>query len=205
MVQNQPRPQGRPPKFDRDTTAAQLQHVFWRRGYAGVSLDDLARATGLHKPSLYGAFGDKRQMYLGALHAYLEANAERFRAAMAVPGLRESLSDFYAGSIAVFARHADAPGCFLLATAAPMAAEDSEVGEIFANAIHGIDRLIERRLARAIAEGDLADTTDLRLATDLVVGTHFSLSARARAGAETATLEDQAARFVDYMCKSFPH
>ena len=123
---------------------------------------------------------------------------------MALPSLRDSLSAFFAGSIEVFARHPDAPGCFLLATAVPMAAEDTEIGTIVATAIQGIDRLIERRLARAVAECELPDATDLRLATDLVVGTHFSLSARARTGTDIAGLKSQASRFVAYMCKSIP-
>jgi len=38
--------------------------VFWRNGYDGTSLDDLVAATGMNRPSLYAAFGDKRDLYL---------------------------------------------------------------------------------------------------------------------------------------------
>ena len=38
--------------------------VFWQDGFAATSLDDLSAATGLNRPSLYGAFGDKRALYL---------------------------------------------------------------------------------------------------------------------------------------------
>ena len=38
--------------------------VFWKDGFAATSLDDISAATGLNRPSLYGAFGDKRALYL---------------------------------------------------------------------------------------------------------------------------------------------
>ena len=37
--------------------------VFWNDGFAATSLDDVSAATGLNRPSLYGAFGDKRALY----------------------------------------------------------------------------------------------------------------------------------------------
>ena len=40
--------------------------VFWKDGFAATSLDDVSAATGLNRPSLYGAFGDKRALYLQA-------------------------------------------------------------------------------------------------------------------------------------------
>jgi TetR/AcrR family transcriptional regulator, copper-responsive repressor len=61
------RPRGRPRSFDSAATLVIIRHCFARRGYAGTSLDELASATGLARPSLYSAFGDKRAMYLSAL------------------------------------------------------------------------------------------------------------------------------------------
>ena len=36
----------------------------WKHGYAATSLDDLVAATGMNRPSLYAAFGDKCDLYL---------------------------------------------------------------------------------------------------------------------------------------------
>ena len=62
---------GRPRSFDTDEVLGQVRDAFWRYGYAGTSMDQLSAATGLHKPSLYGAFGDKKRLYLAALDNYL--------------------------------------------------------------------------------------------------------------------------------------
>ena len=58
---------GRPRSFDTDDVLARVRDTFWKYGYAGTSMDQLSAATGLHKPSLYGAFGDKKALYLAAL------------------------------------------------------------------------------------------------------------------------------------------
>jgi len=45
--------------------------AFWAKGYEATSLSDLMAATGLHKGSLYQAFGDKHTLFIQALKRYL--------------------------------------------------------------------------------------------------------------------------------------
>ncbi|WP_263993360.1 TetR/AcrR family transcriptional regulator, partial [Mycolicibacterium fallax] len=61
----------RPRQFDEAAVIAEARDVFWTRGYASTSLEDLTTATGLGKGSLYGAFGDKRGLFLRALDAFV--------------------------------------------------------------------------------------------------------------------------------------
>lgn len=61
---------GRPRSFDTDTALEQATQVFWRHGFQGTSMADLTAATGLSKPSLYAAFGDKEALYLRCLERY---------------------------------------------------------------------------------------------------------------------------------------
>ncbi len=65
-----PRRRGRPRAFEPETALIQAMDVFWQDGFAGTSLDALSAATGLNRPSLYGAFGDKRALYLQAYRQY---------------------------------------------------------------------------------------------------------------------------------------
>lgn len=44
--------------------------VFWKKGYVATSYSDLTIATGLTKPSLYNAYGDKKNMYLRCLDVF---------------------------------------------------------------------------------------------------------------------------------------
>ncbi len=73
-----PRRRGRPRAFDPDAALTQAMDVFWKEGFAATSLDDLSLATGLNRPSLYGAFGDKRALYIQAYRRYREHVREAF-------------------------------------------------------------------------------------------------------------------------------
>ena len=63
---------GRPRKFEERAVLAAVMEVFWEKGFEGTAMSDLVEATGLRKGSLYGAFGDKRALYLKALEFYDE-------------------------------------------------------------------------------------------------------------------------------------
>jgi AcrR family transcriptional regulator len=74
MVQNKsspaPKRRGRPRAYDPQAALKQATDAFWKAGYAGTSLEEISAATGMNKPSLYAAFGDKRGLYLEALDQY---------------------------------------------------------------------------------------------------------------------------------------
>jgi TetR/AcrR family transcriptional repressor of nem operon len=60
----------RPRTFDPDEALLAARQVFWRKGYQSTSLDEITEATGLTKPSLYAAFGDKASLFLKVLDHY---------------------------------------------------------------------------------------------------------------------------------------
>ena len=44
--------------------------AFWAKGFEATSMTDLCSCTGLHKGSLYQAFGDKHTLFMNALKHY---------------------------------------------------------------------------------------------------------------------------------------
>lgn len=64
----------RPREFDENRVLLAIRDEFWDKGYAATSMDDLLRVSGLGKGSLYGAFGDKRSLFLRVLRDYDDAN-----------------------------------------------------------------------------------------------------------------------------------
>ena len=60
----------RPREFDREEALERATGVFWAKGYASTSTDDLLTAMGIARQSLYNAFQDKRALYLEALERY---------------------------------------------------------------------------------------------------------------------------------------
>jgi TetR/AcrR family transcriptional regulator, transcriptional repressor for nem operon len=60
----------RPREFDREEALDHATGVFWAKGFASTSTDDLLTAMGIERQSLYNAFQDKRALYLEVLERY---------------------------------------------------------------------------------------------------------------------------------------
>ena len=98
------------------------------RGYAATSLDDISAATGMNRPSLYAAFGDKQAIYLKAIERYRAGPA--LRDALVGGTLREALSRAYPAALAVYlAGDRGQRGCFVIGTAATEAVTSPMVRE----------------------------------------------------------------------------
>jgi AcrR family transcriptional regulator len=56
--------------FDRDQALTVALREFWTHGYETTSVASLTEAMGINPPSLYAAFGDKRQLFDEAVQLY---------------------------------------------------------------------------------------------------------------------------------------
>src|SRR6195256_1425478 len=65
-----PKRRGRPRAYQPEIALGKALDLFRKDGFAATSLDDLSAATGMNRPSLYGAFGDKRELYLKSYARY---------------------------------------------------------------------------------------------------------------------------------------
>lgn len=204
MVKNKPakRSRGRPRAYDADTALLQATGAFWDAGYAATSLDDLSRATGMNRPSLYHAFGDKHALYLKTLERYREMgrNALREELSYELP-LADALRRVYARAIDIYVAGEDgARGCFLIGTAATEALGDSKVRALYAAGLHELDDQFEARLRVAIERGELKTRIDPAALARVTCGIMNTLSLRARAGDSRATLEATAEAGVQLIC-----
>jgi TetR/AcrR family transcriptional regulator, copper-responsive repressor len=68
---------GRPKTFSREEVLAKAVPVFWEHGFADTSVQELERATGVNKSGLYAEFAGKEDLFLHALHYYLETGPRR--------------------------------------------------------------------------------------------------------------------------------
>lgn len=66
---------GRTRSFDEEHVIDLAAGAFRSTGYEGTSVDDLVQVTGLHRGSLYKAFGSKRGLFLTALQRALNQEA----------------------------------------------------------------------------------------------------------------------------------
>ncbi len=191
MVQNSNEPRrgrGRPRSFEPNEVLKAASERFRTHGYAGTSLDDLVDATGLQRPSLYAAFGDKRAIYLATLDRTIERSIRGFDNLIAAGlPLRESLEQMFRVIIDGYMTGETGPsGCIMVSTSSTSAVDDSEVRERLAAFLELEDDKIEQLL---MLRGDGHARAHARLATAVI----HSLSVRARAGAGREELDEMAA------------
>jgi len=108
---------GRQRSFEKDAMLRTIMCVFWRNGYAGTSMANLTNATGLTKPSLYLAYGNKEQIFKASLGHYLEMQSETIGGTLHMTNgtVADRIADFLKAS-ARSATQTDRPsGCFILA------------------------------------------------------------------------------------------
>lgn len=75
-----PEKRGRPRAFDSVAALEKALAVFLRQGYDAASLDDLTKAMGINRPSLYAAFGSKSALYNAALRHYAARSTDHIMA-----------------------------------------------------------------------------------------------------------------------------
>jgi AcrR family transcriptional regulator len=175
--------------------------AFWKAGYAGTSLDDLAAATGMNRPSLYAAFGDKRALYLKALRQYWRASAAETREVLTEERpLREALAEFYDRALAIYYDVHGPRGCFSLTTAPAVANDDEEIRVALAESVRKTDARLERLIRAAQQRGEIAADADPAALALLSTATLHTIAIRARAGAPRDELESMARKAVGAIC-----
>jgi AcrR family transcriptional regulator len=203
VQKSEKRPRGRPRAYDPDHALAQAMAAFWDAGYAATSLDDLSAATGMNRPSLYAAFGDKQAIYLKAIERYRAGPA--LTDALQAATLRESLRRAYRAALSVYlAGERGARGCFVIGTAATEAISNPRVREQLAGVLHDVDQAFEARIRRAREDGELPSSADPAALAMVASAMLHTLAIRARAGESRAALEKIADAAVDFVCGAQP-
>ena len=62
-------------EFDPEIVLKRAVDLFWKKGYANTSLNDLVEHLGINRFSLYSTFGDKKTLYITALNYYIDNNS----------------------------------------------------------------------------------------------------------------------------------
>jgi AcrR family transcriptional regulator len=180
---------GRPLSFDRNRALEQAMLTFWRHGYETTSITDLTAAMGISTPSLYGAFGDKRRLFLEATQLYAgdrEATADAIDAA---PTARDAARDMLAGAVVGYTGETTPQGCLLASATASGSAASSDVQRAVADVRSFFMERLRKRIERDVSAGVLPETTDTHALAGLVMTIMQGLSVLARDGIGRASLQ----------------
>lgn len=139
---------GRPLGFDRDAALREAMLLFWRHGYEATSVNELTKSMGITPPSLYTAFGDKKQLFLEAVQLYTSGAVTSESIVDDAPTAREAAFGLLQASAIAFTGENTPPGCLLASSAISCSAAAADVQK----ALGDIRLNIEKRLRAKIRE-----------------------------------------------------
>ena len=187
----EPKRRGRPRAYEPEVALGKALELFRKGGFAATSLDDLSAATGMNRPSLYGAFGDKRELYIKSYQRYRDdaraATVDIFRQEMPI---RKRLERIYSVALDIyFAGECGPIGCFTVMTAASEAVNDPDIRAMVLDALSELDKAFARCFSRAMEKGELKEGADPDVLGQLASATLHTIAIRSRAGVPREELE----------------
>jgi TetR/AcrR family transcriptional regulator, copper-responsive repressor len=199
-----PKRRGRPRAYQPEIALGKALDLFRKDGFAATSLDDLAAATGMNRPSLYGAFGDKRELYIKSYQRYRDdaraAMLEIFRDEMPI---RQRLARIYGVALDIYLSGEEGPrGCFTVMTAASEAVFDSEIRAMVLEGFAELDKAFAACFRLAKQKGELPPSADPVVLAQLASATIHTVAIRSRAGVPRKELEAIAKGAIDLMVRA---
>jgi AcrR family transcriptional regulator len=195
--QTEPRPRGRPRTFDRDAALRRALEIFWAKGFDGCSMSDLVDAMGINSPSIYAAFGSKENLFLEAVDLYaVSEGAITGQALREHANGREAIRAVLERNVEMLMQAAVPRGCMVVLGTVNISAEHRELHASLQKRRQQIGKMIRQRLAQSLAEGELAEATDIGALATLCGTVLSGLSVQARDGVSQKALFDAINAFV---------
>jgi AcrR family transcriptional regulator len=185
---------GRPRGFDRDAALEAAMLLFWRKGFAAASMNDLCDAMSIRSPSLYAAFGSKEALCLEAIEHYVQTIGppvwdKLLEAATARTCVENVL---LAGTETLPKSRATPAGCMAM-----LAAVGDEWPAAIARVVKKVRLevlgMLRLRLENAVAKGELPASTDIDGLSRFYLSVFQGMAVQARDGATQAELRAVAA------------
>ena len=195
---------GRHREFDEDAVLDAVTTTFWRQGFRGTSIRDLASETGLAEARLYNAFGDKRRLFMIALERY-RARGLRF-----VNQIRESenplgaIHDLVLTIARGLARQGDFRGCLITNTMIEMAPHDKEIREQLKASFEVRTTIFRQALKAAQMQGQLDKRADVSALAQYLVQILEGLRVIAKSDPGEKSLVDAAQFALSFLAASPP-
>jgi TetR/AcrR family transcriptional regulator, copper-responsive repressor len=203
LASEAPKRRGRPRAYEPEVALAKALDLFRQDGFAATSLDDLSAATGMNRPSLYGAFGDKRALYIKSYQRYRDdARAAMVDVFRNDQPIRERLARIYAIALDIYLSGGSGPrGCFTVMTAASEAVSDPEIRAMVNQGFTELDKAFAACFRLAKERGELPASADPQALAQIASATLHTIAIRARAQMPRAELEAIVQSAIDLMCR----
>ena len=163
-------------QFDPEIALERAMQLFWAKGYAATSLNELLATMEIGRKSLYDTFGNKRALFIRALYRYSHTIVSEIDSGLnntdrpALENVRAVMRDIAAKNSKPMS-----PGCLLGVSMAQFRTDDAEMAGVLRKHMQRVERAYYKAFAKAQAEGDLKPSTNVRNLARLFMGAHQGL------------------------------
>ena len=178
---------GRPRSFDVDEALDAALVVFWRQGYEGTTLTDLASAMGINRPALYAAFESKKDLFVRAIDRYYAVDAARTFQVLEEPTAWAVTEQYLLRSIEQLTNPGRPLGCFVLQSALVCSEENADIAALMVRQRKLEEGMLRQRYERAQHEGDLSTDEDPAALARFVITFRHGLAVMACGGTTRGT------------------
>jgi TetR/AcrR family transcriptional repressor of nem operon len=177
--------------FDEVETLDKAKEVFWQKGFNGTPPQDILEGTGLSRSSLYDTYGDKRTLFIKALHRYRQsetAAAIAYLDASADPA--EAIRRIFHAAFDHFSTKQPRKGCLMVNTLNEMASHDDEVNAIVHENRQALEGAYARAVKRGQQQGRIAGIHQPRALARYLVNSLWGLTTNLKLGLDKKAADD---------------
>ena len=103
--------------FDEQQVLNQAMELFWERGYAATSIQDLVTHLGVSRASLYDTYGGKEELFNKAFSSYRKQGLDHVSSLFqSEPDVRKGFQKLFNGAITESVQDPSRKGCFAVNT-----------------------------------------------------------------------------------------
>lgn len=168
-------------EFLEDEVLDRAMETFWEKGYGATSIDDLVTSTGLHRGSLYNAFGGKHELLQACIHRYEQVVGSKLVKLLEGEGsAKELILRFFEDFIDRVLEDPLHRGCLITNSAIELAPHDPESSEKIAGYLKRIEDAMCSVIERAQQDGEIERELDSRVLAGYMISSLQGLRVMAK-------------------------
>jgi TetR/AcrR family transcriptional regulator, transcriptional repressor for nem operon len=178
-------------QFNKDKVLEAASAIFQQKGYNGTSIDEILKATGLSRSSLYDSFKDKHSLYLEALEFYRNRETQAYEsvAQKKLNGFQK-LELLFKEVVNHLVTNPNDNGCLMVNAAAEMSKQCEKTSQVICNNKENVQELFASWLSDAESSKVITLSKPARTYSPFLFNALCGLKVMSQSGASRAELNN---------------
>ncbi|MBX3164219.1 MAG: TetR/AcrR family transcriptional regulator [Bacteroidetes bacterium] len=179
-------------QFDKEKVLETASSIFQQKGFNGTSIDDIIKATGLSRSSLYDSFSDKHNLYLQSLEYYKTHKDGKFMQKANNKNLSpmQKIECVFNEVVNHLVKNPNDNGCLLVNAAAEMSKQCDKTSQVVCNNKEEVQKLFGTWLTDAQKANEVTLSKPINYYGQFLFNALCGLKVLSQSGANKAELSN---------------